>query len=96
MPHEMITVYHDNSKGNLTLTHYCMFGNQPKMVLKSNEMDELTFDLSEDSDIYVANEKHMHSVKFKFEGKDDMVQSWTNYEGGKESKVMSFAFKRVQ
>ncbi len=95
-PHEMITVYHDNSKGNLTLTHYCMLGNQPKMVLKSNEMDELSFALSEDSDIDVANETHMHSVKFKFEGNDDMVQSWKNYEGGKESKVMSFAFKRVQ
>src|SRR5258705_9401074 len=33
-PKEMLTIYHDR-KGKLALTHYCMLGNQPGMVLKS-------------------------------------------------------------
>ena len=33
-PHEMVSVYTDNG-GKLSMTHYCMMGNQPKMDLIS-------------------------------------------------------------
>ena len=50
------------------MTHYCMLGNQPKMVLKGMENNQLMFDLSKDADIDVANETHMHAATIKFEG----------------------------
>jgi len=34
-PNEMVTVYYDNPKRKLNMTHYCMLHNQPKMALKS-------------------------------------------------------------
>src|SRR5437588_6289190 len=34
-PNEMTTMYYDNG-GKLALTHYCMLGNRPGMVLKSS------------------------------------------------------------
>lgn len=45
-PHEMVTVYHDNSDRQVTLTHYCMLPNQPKMILKHHSKNSLPFDLS--------------------------------------------------
>src|ERR1043165_965978 len=35
-PNEMVTMYYDNGD-NLALTHYCMLGNRPGMLLKSSD-----------------------------------------------------------
>ena len=42
-PKEMVTMYHDK-KGKLSLTHYCMLGNRPGMLLKSSDGKTLNFD----------------------------------------------------
>jgi len=86
-PMEMITIYHDNKEGELTLTHYCMLGNQPKMVLKSAKQNELKFALSEDADIKVSNETHMNAVTIKLDGQNKMTQLWTKFEEGEAANV---------
>ena len=93
-PHEMVTVYHDNPNRELSMTHYCMLHNQPKMMLKDMKMNELMFDLSEDADIDVANEMHMHSLTIRLDGTDKMTQVWTNFEGGREKEVVEIAYIR--
>ncbi len=95
-PHEMVTVYHDDQKRRLSMTHYCMLGNQPKMVLKGMESNELTFDLSEDADIDVTKETHMHGVTIKFDGKDKMTQHWTEFKDGKGGKAVVIAYTRAK
>src|SRR5690349_10162902 len=30
-PHEMVSIYHDDENGKLTMTHYCAIGNQPQL-----------------------------------------------------------------
>src|SRR5262245_21061926 len=35
-PNEMVTMYYDQG-GKLAMTHYCMMGNRPGMVLKSSD-----------------------------------------------------------
>jgi hypothetical protein len=61
-PHEMISVYHDDSKRRLIMTHYCAEHNQPKLTLTNMVENELTMDLSKDSDIDVEREIHIHSL----------------------------------
>lgn len=95
-PHEMVTVYHDNTNGKLTMTHYCMLGNQPKMILKSMEKNVMTFDLSKDADIDVANATHMHGLRITFDGKDKMKQDWKEFKNGKQSKEAEIACKRIK
>ena len=95
-PHEMVTVYYDNPNRKLNMTHYCMLRNQPKMMLRSMKMNELTFDLSKATDIDVAKEDHMHSLTINFDGKDKMVQHWTRFDGGKKKEVVEIAYNRIK
>src|SRR5882757_1281778 len=56
-PNEMITMYFDQG-GKLALTHYCMFGNRPGMLLKSSDAKSITFDLDKTCGINEARESH--------------------------------------
>ena len=47
------------------------------------ENNKLTMDLASDSDVDVANEKHIHATAIQFEGADKMTQTWTSFAGGK-------------
>ena len=42
-PNEMITMYYDQG-GKLALTHYCIMGNRPGMLLKSSDSKSIAFD----------------------------------------------------
>ena len=95
-PTEMVTVYHDDHDRKLTMTHYCMLGNQPKMVLKGMTDDELIFDLSEDAGLDVSTETHMHAVTITFDGKGNMTQRWTEFKDGKGGKGVVIAYTRVK
>ena len=94
MPHEMVSVYHDDKNKKLTMTHYCALANQPKLVLTELDNNKMSMDLSSDSDIDVAHEMHIHSFTVEFEGPDKMTQQWTSYADGKKAQVVKVAFTR--
>ncbi len=96
MPHEMITVYHDDNHRKLNMTHYCMLNNQPKMTLASSSGNSFQFFLADDSNIQAAHEDHMHSALIKIEGKNKMTQHWTEFDKGKKKKVVKIVFNRVK
>lgn len=95
-PHEMVTVYHDNPDRRVTLTHYCMLHNQPKMVLKQHDKTTLSFDLSPDADIDVTREWHMHSVTIAIDSPDRIRQLWSEYKDGKPGKSVEIVYKRIE
>ena len=95
-PKEMVTVYHDDSKHQMNLTHYCMLGNQPKMNLTSMEGNTLTFDLSQDADLDATHDTHMHTAAISFKGKDQITQQWTKFEAGKKNEVVKVAYSRIK
>ena len=93
-PHEMVSVYHDE-KGKLSMTHYCMLGNQPKLDLMSSDKTSMNFDLSPSSAIDPAHETHMHSLKLTFDGSDNAAQNWTLFENGQAKQTTMITLKRV-
>jgi len=94
-PKEMITMYHDQH-GKLALTHYCMLGNRPGMVLKSAEPKTLHFDFDAACGVDEKSEMHMHSLSITFEDPDTIVQDWKLYEDGKMKDSHPFTLKRVK
>ena len=95
-PMEMVTIYHDNSKKRLTMTHYCMLHNQPKLVFKSLKENKLSMQLAKNADIDVAKEEHMHAMILTFVSKDKIIQNWSNFKGGKLKHAMDMEFERVK
>ena len=94
-PNEMVTIYHDDKKQRLGLTHYCGLNNQPKMALVKSEKNALEFDLAQDAPIDAAHEPHMHALKLTFSGKNEMQQDWTQFAQGEKKKVVTISFKRA-
>ena len=95
-PHEMVSVYHDNSDRKLTMTHYCMERNQPKMELTRRENKKLILNLAIDADIDVANETHMNAITIHFDGKDKMSQEGTQFEGEQKKEVALISYTRIK
>ena len=93
-PKEMISVYHDRG-GKLWMTHYCAKGNQPQMSLTKATDWAIALELVEGS-LDSPDESHMHSVKITFDGEDGMSQTWTMYEGGKETMAHTMTYRRVR
>ncbi len=90
---EMMTVYSDKG-GKMTLTHYCMLGNQPQMELISSDDKKMVFDLIAGISIDPSKDTHMHSLILNFPSENELTHEWTMYEAGKQSSIVTFHFKR--
>ena len=92
--HEMYSIYY-NQNGKLAMTHYCVLGNRPVLVLKSSEGAEINLELDSSSGIDVATEPHMHGLKIRLLEPDHVIQEWTYYQDGQVAGTSTFDFKRV-
>jgi hypothetical protein len=95
-PAEMTTVYHDDSDGNLVMTHYCNARNQPKMELISFENHQLKFELTADADIDVAHEHHAHALTITVGEDGSLVHDWTNHNMGQAADLRNIKLVRVE
>ena len=93
-PNEMVTMYYDKG-GKLALTHYCMMGNRPAMLLKSSDSKSLTFDFDATCGIDVAKESHMHAMSIRFDDSDTITTSCKAFMDGKECEEHPTTMKRV-
>ena len=94
-PKEMVTMYHDQH-GKLALTHYCMLGNRPGMVLQSSNDKTLKFDFDETCGLDAKTEMHMHSLWITFDDADTITQSWRLFAEGKPKDEHPFTLRRVK
>ena len=92
-PHEMVSIYHDDANGKLSMTHYCAIGNRPELQLKKSEGNNLALELSPKSEL--VSEKHMHALNLSFNGANQLTQSWTCFEGGKANHTTTLSVKKV-
>ena len=88
--HEMLTVYYIE-EGELTLVHYCMLGNQPKMRATSVTDSELAFECVGMSD---EKQSHMHAARITSEGANHNKLGWKNFDEGEEAEAIVFEVVR--
>jgi hypothetical protein len=94
-PKEMVTMYYDRN-GKLALTHYCMLGNRPGMILESSDGKSLRFDFDATCGVKGDSEMHMHSLTITFEDPDTLIQDWKLFDDGKAKESHPFTLKRVK
>ena len=94
-PKEMITMYYDQG-GKLALTHYCIMGNRPGMLLKSSDAKTIKFDFDKTCGINPAKESHMHALTISFEDADTITTSCQAIVDGKEMPEHPTTLKRVK
>ena len=94
-PNEMVTMYYDQG-GKLALTHYCIMGNRPGMLLKSSDDKELKFDFDKTCGINPATESHMHALMIRFDDADTITTSCRAIIEGKEMPEHPTTLKRVK
>jgi len=94
-PNEMITMFYDQG-GKLALTHYCMMGNRPGMLLKSSDAKTIKFDFDKTCGINVKKESHMHALTIRFDDADTITASCKAFMDGKEIAEHPTTLKRVK
>ena len=93
-PMEMITMYHDVGD-NLSLTHYCMLGNQPKMNLIEAGDGQLSFALAPDNALDPSG-MFMNSLLLTFVDEHNMIQRWSMHQPGEGPPAQDIHFTRIQ
>lgn len=81
-PMEMLSTYHDVN-GKLTMTHYCMLRNQPRMKLVKQTADSLTFDLAPTPGLNVDKDMHMHGATYTFIDANHFKLEGVSWKDGK-------------
>jgi hypothetical protein len=94
-PNEMLTMYYDQG-GKLAMTHYCVMGNRPGMLLKSSDAKSLSFDFDPTCGINPATESHMHALTITFDTADTITTSCQAIINGKEADAHPTTLKRVK
>lgn len=94
-PHEMTTMFYDKD-GKLALTHYCVMGNRPAMVLKSADSKSIRFDFDKTCGIDTKKESHMHALTLSFDDADTITASCKSIMDGKEMPEKPATLKRVK
>lgn len=94
-PQEMTTMYFDKG-GKLALTHYCVFGNRPGMLLKSAGDNTLSFDFDKTCGINPSRESHMHALTIRFDDTDTITTTCKAIVDGKEMPEHPTMLKRVK
>jgi hypothetical protein len=83
-PMEMLSTYYDVN-GKLTMTHYCMLRNQPRMRLTKSTADSLTFDLAPTPGLNPAKDKHMHGATYTFIDANHFKLEGVSWDNGKSA-----------
>ena len=94
-PMEMVTMYHDRG-GQLSLTHYCMLGNQPRMDFTGTSDGKLNFAFSKENTLDKESNMFMNSLALSIVDANNIVQRWTMYQGGELQPANDMQLTRVQ
>jgi len=94
----MVTMYHLDGD-RLMLEHYCVAGNQPRMVAASEgatggSIETIRFEFAGASNLASTNDGHMHQMEMTIDGKNHLMTHWTYFQDGKAGHEATFDLKR--
>lgn len=80
---EMITMYHLDGD-DLILTHYCTFGNQPRMRAEpGSDVNRIAFKFESATNLKSGNSPHMDHATVTLVDADHFTTEWVGLENGK-------------
>ena len=88
-------MYYDQN-GKLAMTHYCMLGNRPAMLLKGSDSKSIKLDFDATCGLDPQKESHMHGVTITFDDKNTITTSCKAIMDGKEMPEHATTLKRVK
>lgn len=91
----MVTMFHLDGR-RLLLTHYCVAGNQPRLVLTdvADEGRALTFSYLDGTGLASRDEGHMDEVVIHFDEDGGYRSRWSWYQDGAESWMEDIRLER--
>jgi hypothetical protein len=92
----MLTVYHLDGD-RLILTHYCMAGNQPRMLARpfNAATNELQFKFLDATNLTSPSAGHMRNVTLRFVDDNHLNTAWQFYENGQVKMTEGAQYQRV-
>lgn len=92
--HEMVNMYHLDGS-DLSLTHYCGLGNQPRMKAeKSADAGRVSFKFVGGCNIDPAKDAHMRDAVYTFVDASHLKTEWAMFKDGKQDHVKAFNLVR--
>jgi len=93
---EMISIYTVDGP-HVTMTHYCMLGNQPRMkALPASPLTELKFEFDGGGNLDPAKDAHMHAARLTFVDADHFEVEGVAWENGKPAEQHCGKLKLVR
>lgn len=90
----MLTLYHKDD-GELMLTHYCVAGNQPRLVATEIAGDALHFTFRDATNLAARDQGHMDEARIQLEGSDAFSSQWSFYQAGATSWMEEIHYRRL-
>jgi len=74
-PNEMVSVYYDDDKGKLAMTHYCIMRNRPHFKLAKSDKDEIKMDVTKIEGLKSKHDPSMGAITLHFDDKDHFTST---------------------
>ena len=96
-PQEMVSVYYDDDKGKLAMTHYCIMRNRPTLKLAHSSADAITMDVAKVEGLKSKKDSSMGGVTIHFKDKNHFESTCRARGAGKEKEApMTMEYTRVR
>jgi hypothetical protein len=97
-PNETMLTLFSLDQGRLSLTHYCVAGNQPRLDATAISRDglEIRFTFRDGGNLPTRDRGHMDQAVFRFIDDDQMTSRWTWFQNGREQWMEEIVYRRVR